>query len=106
MVTGDLNAALVEWVVQYRIEDPENNLSMCRNRAETLRDLSEAAMREVIGDRTVDELITIGEDVEIEALARDTDLQSGTNSAFAPHQPQVRLEECQPSPPVPGISTR
>src|SRR5258707_10116998 len=75
MVTGDLNAALVEWVVQYRIEDPRQYLFDVRNPGETLRDLSEAAMREVIGDRTVDELITIGrQDIEIEALARMQDL--------------------------------
>jgi membrane protease subunit HflK len=71
MVTGDLNAALVEWVVQYRIEDPRQYLFDVRNPGETLRDLSEAAMREVVGDRTVDELITIGrQDIEVEALAR------------------------------------
>src|SRR2546429_5477785 len=75
MVTGDLNAALVEWVVQYRIGDPRQYLFDVRNPGETLRDLSEAAMREVIGDRTVDELITIGrQDIEIEALARMQDL--------------------------------
>ena len=71
MVTGDLNAALVEWVVQYRIDDPKEYLFDVRNPAQTLRDLSEAAMREVIGDRTVDEVITIGrQDIEISALAR------------------------------------
>lgn len=71
MVTGDLNAALVEWVVQYRIEDPKQYLFDVRNPDQTLRDLSEAAMREVIGDRTVDEVITIGrQDIEISALAR------------------------------------
>ena len=43
-----------------RIEDPRQYLFDVRNPGETLRDLSEAAMREVIGDRTVDELITIG----------------------------------------------
>jgi len=75
MVTGDLNAALVEWVVQYRIEDPRQYLFEVRNPAETLRDLSEAAMREVVGDRTVDELITVGrQDIEIEALARMQEL--------------------------------
>src|SRR3982075_2084222 len=71
MVTGDLNAALVEWVVQYRISDPKEYLFDVRNPGQTLRDLSEAAMREVIGDRTVDEVITIGrQDIEISALAR------------------------------------
>jgi membrane protease subunit HflK len=75
MVTGDLNAALVEWVLQYRIEDPKQYLFDVRNPDQTLRDLSEAAMREVIGDRTVDEVITIGrQDIEISALARMQEL--------------------------------
>ena len=75
MVTGDLNAALVEWVVQYRIDDPKQYLFDVRNPAQTLRDVSEAAMREVIGDRTVDEVITIGrQDIEIAALARMQEL--------------------------------
>ncbi|PYL38589.1 MAG: FtsH protease activity modulator HflK [Verrucomicrobia bacterium] len=75
MVTGDLNAALVEWVVQYRIDDPKQYLFDVRNPAQTLRDLSEAAMREVIGDRTVDEVITIGrQDIEVSALARMQEL--------------------------------
>ena len=68
MVTGDLNAALVEWVVQYRIGDPKKFLFDVRNPGQTLRDLSEAAMREVVGDRTVDEVITIGR-TEIEAAS-------------------------------------
>jgi membrane protease subunit HflK len=75
MVTGDLNAALVEWVVQYRIEDPKQYLFDVRNPDRTLRDLSEAAMREVIGDRTVDEVITIGrQNIEVSALARMQEL--------------------------------
>ena len=75
MVTGDLNAALVEWVVQYRIEDPKQYLFDVRNPGSTLRDLSEAAMREVIGDRTVDELITVGrQDIEVSALTRIQEL--------------------------------
>src|SRR5436190_4064425 len=77
MVTGDLNAALVEWVVQYRISDPKEYLFDVRNPGQTLRDLSEAAMREVIGDRTVDEVITIGrQDIEISALSRMQELAS------------------------------
>ena len=75
MVTGDLNAALVEWVVQYRSSDPKQYLFDMRNPAQTLRDLSQAAMREVIGDRTVDEVITIGrQDIEIAALSRMQEL--------------------------------
>jgi membrane protease subunit HflK len=60
MLTGDLNAADVEWVVQYRIADPEKFLFRVRNVEDTLADLSEAVMREVVGDRTVNEVITVG----------------------------------------------
>ncbi len=69
MVTGDLNMALVEWVVQYRIDDPKMYLFNVREPGWTLRDASESAMREVIGDRTVDEVLTIGrQEIENEAL--------------------------------------
>jgi membrane protease subunit HflK len=68
MVTGDLNAVLVEWVVQYRVEDPRLYLFHARDPGWTVRDVSEAVMREVVGDRTVDEVITIGRQ-EIEAVA-------------------------------------
>ena len=71
MVTGDLNAALVEWVVQYRVENPRDYLFNVRNPDATLRDASESVMREVVGDRTVDEVITIGrQEIEAEAVLR------------------------------------
>ena len=71
MVTGDLNAALVEWVIQYRIENAERYLFNVKEPDVTLRDISESVMREVVGDRTVDEVITIGrQEVEDEALQR------------------------------------
>lgn len=60
MLTGDLNLADVEWVVQYRVEDPYQFLFKVRNPEVTLRDLSEATMRQIVGDRTVNEVITIG----------------------------------------------
>jgi len=71
MVTGDLNAAQVEWVVQYHVINPKQYLFEVRNPDETLRDASESVMREVVGDRTVDEVITIGRsEVEAEALRK------------------------------------
>ncbi len=71
MITGDLNTALVPWVVQYRIIDPKMYLFGAREPEKTLRDLSESVMREVIGDRTVDEVLTIGRhDIESGALNR------------------------------------
>ncbi|HXM02589.1 MAG TPA: FtsH protease activity modulator HflK [Chthoniobacterales bacterium] len=91
MVTGDLNAVLVEWVVQYRIEDPRQYLFETRNPEETLRDLSEAAMREVVGDRTVDEVITVGrQDIEIEALARMQELSNRYHLGIRVDQVQLK----------------
>ncbi len=68
MLTGDLNAAVVEWVVQYRIVDPYKYKFRVRNVELTFRDMSEAVMREVVGDRTVNEVITVGRQ-EITAVA-------------------------------------
>ena len=71
MVTGDLNAAHVEWVVQYSVNDPKWFLFKLRDPKSTLRDLSESVMREVVGDRTVDEVLTIGrQEIENESVAK------------------------------------
>jgi membrane protease subunit HflK len=60
MLTGDLNLAEVEWVVQYRIRDPYKYLFKVRNPQNTLRDISESVMRQVVGNRTVNEVLTVG----------------------------------------------
>ncbi len=60
MLTGDLNSAQVEWVVQYRVVDPYKYLFRVRNVTETFRAMSEAVMRKVVGDRTVNEILTVG----------------------------------------------
>jgi len=59
MLTGDLNIADVEWIVQYRIKEPVNYLFNVRNVEETMRDVSESVIREVVGDRSVDEVIVL-----------------------------------------------
>lgn len=99
MVTGDLNAALVEWVVQYRIEDPKKYMFDVRNPGETLRDLSESVMREVVGDRTVDEVITIGrQEIEDEALVKMQELT--TKYGIGVSIDQVQLKNINPPRPV------
>lgn len=60
MLTGDLNLADVEWVVQYRINNAYNYLFKVRDPESTLRNISEAATRQIVGDRTVNEVLTIG----------------------------------------------
>jgi membrane protease subunit HflK len=89
MVTGDLNVALVEWVIQYRIEQPEHYIFNVRNPDATLRDASESVMREVVGDRTVDEVITVGrQGIEDEALRK-------LQALIASYQMGIRIDQVQ-----------
>ena len=62
MLTGGLNVANIEWVTQYTITDPETYLFKVRDVEQTFRDMNEAVMREVVGDRTIDEVLTTGKD--------------------------------------------
>ncbi len=99
MLTGDLNAAVVEWVVQYRIDDPVAFLFKVRNAQETFRDMSEAVMREAVGDRTVNEVLTIGRQelasVVLEELQELSDLyETGIQVE------QVVLQDVTPPNPV------
>ena len=75
MLTGDLNVAVVDWIVQYRVADPYKYLFKVRGIGpgtddETFRDMNEAVMREVVGDRTVTEVLTIGRQ-EIEVTVKE-----------------------------------
>ena len=73
MLTGDLNVANVEWIVQFRVKEPRQYLFHVRDVPGTFRDMSEAAMREVVGDHSVDEVLTIGR--EAIALQAKQELQ-------------------------------
>ncbi|MHB8797921.1 MAG: FtsH protease activity modulator HflK [Thermoanaerobaculia bacterium] len=60
MLTGDLNVAVVEWTAQYRVRDPYKFLFKVRSVQKTFRDMNETVMREVVGDRSVNEVLTVG----------------------------------------------
>lgn len=63
MLTGDLNVALVPWVVQYKIDNARNYLFKVHNVKGLLRDMSEASMRLIVGDRSINEIITRREEI-------------------------------------------
>ena len=69
MLTGDLNVAVVEWIVQYRVSDPYRFLFKVRDLEGTFRSMNQAVMRGVVGDRTVTEVLTVGRQ-EIETTAQ------------------------------------
>lgn len=70
MLTGDLNIADVEWVVQFRIVDAYKYLFKVRDMENTFRAMTEAVLREIVGDRTVNEVLTVGRQ-EVATLVED-----------------------------------
>ncbi|MDM8542807.1 FtsH protease activity modulator HflK [Desulfococcaceae bacterium HSG7] len=78
MLTGDLNVAVVPWIVQYRINDPVKYLFEVHNPQKLLNQMSEAAMRLVVGDRSIDEVISKRKEIADEAQGR---LQKELNEA-------------------------
>lgn len=99
MLTGDLNVAVVEWIVQYRIRDPKAYLFHIRDVPETFRYMSEAAVRRVVGDHSVDEVITAGR-AEI-ALAAKEELQRLCELyGIGIEVQQLVLQDVNPPPPV------
>lgn len=99
MLTGDLNLANVEWVVQYRIMEPYKYLFEVRNPRNTLRDISESAMREVAGDHTVNEVLTVGRtQVASEAQQMIQKLANEYNTGI--NIEQIVLQDVNPPDPV------
>ncbi len=99
MLTGDLNLANVEWVVQYRIMEPYKYLFEVRNPRNTLRDISESAMREIAGDHTVNEVLTVGRtQVASEAQEMIQKLVNEYNTGI--NIEQIVLQDVNPPEPV------
>jgi len=99
MLTGDLNVAVVEWIVQYRVDDPYEFLFKVRNLDDTFRAMNEAVMRETVGDRTVTEVVTVGrQEIETSVEAR---LQALTEQyQMGITIDQVVLQDVNPPDPV------
>jgi membrane protease subunit HflK len=99
MLTGDLNLADVEWVVQYRVSDAYDFLFKIRNPEETLRDMSESAMRQVVGDRTVNEVLTVGR-AEVAMKAQELIQELADEYESGIRIEQVVLQDINPPDPV------
>jgi membrane protease subunit HflK len=69
MLTGDLNVIDVQWIIQYRIEDPVRFLFYVRETPKTIRDITESVMRRVVGNRLGSDVLTVGR-VEVSSEAK------------------------------------
>ncbi len=99
MVTGDLNSVQVEWVVEYQINDLKQYLFEVQDPEDTLRAATESVMREVIGDRTIDEVITFGrEDIETECTSKL--IPVAKNYKLGIRVDRVQLKNINPPGPV------
>lgn len=58
MLTGDLNVAVVQWVLQWRVLDPRKFLFQAKNVEKNIRDSSISVMRRVVGDKLVSDVLT------------------------------------------------
>jgi membrane protease subunit HflK len=99
MLTGDLNAAQVEWIVQYRVADPYKYLFKVRETEQTFRDMNEALMREVVGDRSVNEVLTVGR-VEVANTATQKLQELANQYETGIKVDQVVLQDVNPPDPV------
>lgn len=99
MLTGDLNVAVVEWIVQYKVRDPYMYLFKVRNVEESLRNLSEASMRFVVGDHSVNEVLTAGrQKIATESKILLQELADRYNTGVEIQQ--VVLQDVNPPDPV------
>jgi membrane protease subunit HflK len=73
MLTADKNVIDVEWIVQYKVQDPFNFLFKVENVRQAVRDVSETAVRRVIGNMDFDYVLS---NREILASMTDKELQA------------------------------
>ena len=85
MLTGDLNVIDVQWIVQYRIEDPVRYLFRVRESKQTIRDISEAVMRRIVGNRVGSDVLTVGR------VAVSTEVREEMQKILSDYETGVRL---------------
>ena len=98
MLTGDLNVAIVPWIVQYRVKDPYNYLFKVLDVRRLLVDMSEAAMRLVVGDRSVNEVINKRNEISVEA--RDVLQKEMDNAESGIHIVTIEMKKTNVPGPV------
>lgn len=95
MLTGDLNVIDVEWVVQYRIRDADKYLHRVRNQKQTIRDVAEAVMRRIVGNRLGSDVLTV-ERVAVANEARDSMQEILDGYEMGIHVATVELQDVTP----------
>ena len=95
MLTGDLNVINVEWVVQYRIDDPNKFLHRVKDQRASIRDVAEAVMRRIVGNRLGSDVLTVGR-AEIAGLARSEMQEVFDSYDMGVHISTIQLQDVTP----------
>jgi membrane protease subunit HflK len=99
MLTGDLNVADVEWITQYQISEPQKYLFNAKEPIKNIRDISEAIMRRVVGDRLVGDVLTVGrQEIAIEAKNLMQDVLDKYDMGI--RVVSIKLQDVNPPDPV------
>lgn len=99
MLTGDLKVIDVEWVVQYRVEDPDLWLHQVQDNVKTIRDISEAVMRRIVGNSLGSDVLT-EKRVKVAQLARDEIQEILASFEMGIRIQTVELQDVTPPEPV------
>ena len=99
MLTGDLNVIDVQWIVQYRIQDPIAYLFNVRNTPKTIRDITEAIMRRAVGNRLGSDVLTTAR-VEIASEAKEEIQKVLSDYRCGVRLVTVELQDVTPPDPV------
>ncbi len=95
MLTGDLNVAMVEWIVQYTVKDPVQFAFQIREPRETIRNMSEAVMRLVVGNHSINQVLTSGrEEIQQQAKAKLQEILDSYGAGINIHD--VFLQDVMP----------
>ena len=101
MLTGDLNIVSSEFIVQYKIKNAEEYLFKVKDVDTTIRDAAEAAKRQVVGDKEVDYVLTVGK-AEIQEEVRSLLQEIMDSYGAGIHIVAVQLQDVEPPKPVIG----
>jgi membrane protease subunit HflK len=95
MLTGDLNIIDVEWIVQYKIEDPVKWMFNVESRETTIRDISQSVMNQLVGDLPILSVMT-SERTSIEVLAQENTQKIFDNYNLGVRVVTVKLQNIVP----------
>jgi membrane protease subunit HflK len=89
MLTGDENIISIQFILQYRIKDPIAYLFNVKDVRKTVKDVAEAAMREVVGKTNIDEVLTSGK------FRVQQDVKHGVQSVLDSYKAGITIEVVQ-----------